>query len=730
MATGPRFRHRSLERPGGQPDYLLAGQEDADPWRRLDDDIYKFLQFRKPQLGQSGIPPSYQFLAEIEVQLKKNRPDYELGAYLGLVRLAADLDQTGSTFVTASERGALHALWRRASHSKKADEHFDPRRVARFESLLAQNEATTLRGLADLMRLVSRAAKLPLMGNAQHVPALSVASLMQITELAVNFNQATLGKLEFQVSPMDVFLGARSVLFNRSVAHPTLSLLRELVLEEGGLYHDDLLEWLHSVGTFGSELTLLIPDSLCLSGYHLPGGRFSALEMVSAGGARLIQAPSHTDKTLQTLSDALIHRIQKQDQHKDYQIQVLLNHFNQLLQGERRSAARVSAERKQARFDYMEAIRRAGNLAQQLQTGEYRAMAVPADEGASPQAVATLVSPHAAPSYEQPDPPARPKAESFSREVLAEWDATIQRVRQRVSAKSPIFKSMVAQIAKVRSLDICLAHGLTPGGSRCIGRFSRIIQGEELFPLLGLDDGAREAVQSALGSGDAAYLSSLESLIVTLYGFHGRLENIQFRYRDRIGDPSEPLSRAFDSNSPQAWGEESALDQPLIGLILNVIAFEETAANRGGKMGGEEAEAPTGNPFVAFLALLTARRDQTGNWPGRDTEALWGVVQGMQSEEKAKWLSCRDAYRHELGGQGKVIPLLQSSTLRPGWYLGCERGYMKEIREVVEEGENDFDRRLLVKITEVQGNLDRLCEDLEKNKATACRTRLKNILGN
>jgi hypothetical protein len=724
MATGPRFRHRSLERPGLQPDYLHESVVDADPWRRLDDDIYKFLQFRKSQFGTVGQPPSYQFLAEVEVQLKRTKSAYELGSYLGLIRLAADLDETGGTFVTASERGALHALLRRAASPRKPGEHFDPVRVEGFRALLDQAEPTTMRGLADVVRLISRAARLPLMGNVQDSPSLSIATLIQVTDLAVRFNQATQGRLEFQVSPMDVFLGARSVLFNRSVSNPTLSLLRELVLEEGGLYHEDLLEWLQSVGTFGSELTLLMPDSLCAEGYQLPGGKYSALEMVAAGGARLVSSPQLMDKTLTTLSDALVHRIQRQDQHKDHQIQVLLNHFNRLLQGERRSAARVSAERKQARFDYMEAIQRASKLAQDLQTGMQPAMQ------ASPGTDAVPIPPAPQESMEAL---VKPKAEDFSRELLAEWDATIQKVRRKLTAKSPVFKSMVSQIAKVRSIDTCLSYGLTPGGSRCIGRLSRLIQGDELFGQLGLSQAVGTWVQGALGSGEASYLSSLESLISATYGFRGQLEHIQFRYRDRIaGNPVSPdQTTAIQETdmAPSLWGDESAVDEAGLGVILGVVGLEEEAQEQERLVRANRNDGPLGDPFTAFAALMAICQEKTGQMPLKDPVAVRHFLRSMDSESKSSWYSRRNAFRAKLGRKQVVIPILQTTPLRPGWFLGCERGYMKEIKEVVDRSNGDLDRLLLMHFTEVQSHLDRLCLELEADKARATRQRVKELLG-
>src|SRR6185295_11598363 len=133
MATGPRNRKRSLMRKGSAPEYVRpqAAVSD-DEWQKLDDDIYKFLHLRRDEFGRLSEPPSQQFIAEMEAQLKLSDARYELGSYLGLVRLAADLDSTRHTFVTASERGVFHALGRRLTTGRQQGENFDPAMVKRY----------------------------------------------------------------------------------------------------------------------------------------------------------------------------------------------------------------------------------------------------------------------------------------------------------------------------------------------------------------------------------------------------------------------------------------------------------------------------------------------------------------------------------------------------------------------------------------------------------------------
>lgn len=653
MATGPRHRKRALLRAVSVPDYLDPGAASADPWQKLDDDIYKFLQVRKDQFGRMSAPPSQQFIAEMESQLKLADPDYELGNYLGLLRQAADLDQTRQTYVTASEKGAFHAFARRITDGRKAGEAFDPGMVKRYRELLQSNHPTTNRGLADLFRLISRAARLPLIGSLNDVPALSVSVLLQVIDLSTRYNQRAQISQELRIGPMDVFLGARTVLFNRSVANPTLSIVKELVLDETGLYHDDLIELLQNVGVFGSELTLLMPESLTEEGFALQGGKYSAVELVMAAGTKLARAQGPVQRAMTTLSDAIVHKVQQQDGHKDRQIQNILSHFNRLLQGERRSAARVTEDRQQARFDYMSAIRKASQLAKGMQTGEFltmqsgdvvaRPMLAPKSsarllelqkqamvQDVAAGAVATpktaklpVIDPsvHQGPMHPQraasdlPPPPlpaavvvggiAAPEYEA----LLGTWDVLLGRLRKKLTVKSASFKSLVSQLAKVRALDNSLAYGLTPAGSRATSRLAKLIQGEDLRKRLGVPADIAEAMEDAFSMDYPGFLASLESLIGTLYGYAPGLQNIQFRLRDRMPavrpglvDMGRALAKANGRPLPEnrmeglettMWADAAELDEVALRLLLGCILL-------GLELAGGLAAAPGARAVPQF----------------------------------------------------------------------------------------------------------------------------------
>ncbi len=831
MATGPRHRKRALMRQVAAPDYLDPAELPADEWLKLDDDIYKFLQVRKDQFGRMDAPPSHQFIAEMEAHLKYADPMYELGTYLGLLRQAADLDQTRQTYVTASEKGTFHAFARRIGEGSKPGESFDPGMVKRYRDLVEANHPTTNRGLADLFRLVARAARMPLIGNLADAPPLCIAVILQVVDLAVRFNQLTLGKLEFQVGPMDVFLGARTVLFNRSVANPTLSIVKELVLDASGLYHEDLLELLQNVGVFGSEVTLLMPESLTEEGFALRGTRYSATELVMAAGSRLAKAEGPIDRALATLADAIVHKVQQQDGHKDKQIRSILGHFNSLLQGERRSAARVTEDRQQARFDYMSAILKAGELAKGMQTGEFRALAAgegsavpkptPAplpipqssprlleeiqaserfdagdqalafrglEAGASPAAVGPSLAPAVPPRLsvdalgEQSVPaPVDPKTDKLpilsppgadrgrepslpaamlvggisAREyetLLSGWDSLLVRARKKLTTRSPIFKSMAAQLAKVRSLDTCLAFGLTPAGGRAAARLARLLQNEGVHARLGLPAALSDGLEDAFSMDFPGVLASMEALIATVYGFRPHLQEVQFRLRDRL--PSvrpglvdmrpAPQAGFSDGRETTLWADASELDDVVLRLLMGVVqlAVELSGANlaaqeapRFGADGKiaypEQASAALGNcdPFLAYGTLLWRGKSAGQTDYLDDLESNLMRLLRLDAEDK---LAMRAKYQAWIGPAGKpsqLIPGLGDVRPREGWARGFERGYMAELEKAFDGAEaGSLERVLLELITGIQADIDQASAILEEEKTRLIRERVMRVI--
>lgn len=813
MATGPRHRNRALLRPGPVPDYLIPGEISPDELQKLDDDIYKFLHVRKDQFSRMGVPPSQQFIAEMESRLKSEDPEYALGSYLGLLRQAADLDQTRQTYVTASEKGTFHAFARRLTEGRKEGESFDPDMVKRFRELLDTNHPTTYRGLADIFRLVSRAARLPLIGGISEASTLSITVLLQVVDLSTCFNRRSQANLEFQVGPMDVFLSARTVLFNRSVANPTLSIVKELVLDESGLYHEDLLALLGNVGVFGSELTLLMPDSLSEERFSLRGGTYSAVELVMAAGERLAQG-GPVQLAMATLADAIVHKVQQQDGHKDRQIQSILSHFNQMLQVERRSAARINEERQAAGFDYMGAIERAGRLARGMQAArppgptddddddsdrprlrpqssirlleaqreqavESLADQAPAGQsppGGAPNVDAAQSEPDSVPEPAQggtdpitavlpvadlraPMPAAAVLGRISSREyesMLEGWDVSLGQIRKQFTSKSPAFKNMVAQLAKVRALDNCLAYGITPGGGRIAGRLGRLMQDEELRLRLGVPEDVAVALEDAFSMAHPDFLSSMESLIGAVYGFRPGLQHIQFRLRDRLPAPKPgPLVASEASGGrpdpgegleSNLWADGNELDEVVLRLLMGCVLLALEMAGGlsafppspqfgpDGKLRFPDVSglAPLGDsdPFLAYCALLRAGGAEPGPDDTADPEtALMRLIRLNSGDRQAM----AAVYRKWIGPNNRpasLSPGLGTTRVREGWSRGFERGFMAEVETVMGEpgGAGAREARVLELLTEMQVDIDAATGTLEGEKMKLARERVIGIL--
>ncbi|MDB5048175.1 MAG: hypothetical protein JWO30_1246 [Fibrobacteres bacterium] len=800
MATGPRHRKRALLRSGPVPDYLDPGESSPDEWQKLDDDIYKFLQLRRDQFGRMLAPPSQQFIAEMEAQLKLSDAGYELGSFLGLLRQAADLDQTRQTYVTASEKNTFHAFARRITEGRKSGESFDPGMVKRYRELLDSNHPTTNRGLADLFRLVSRAARLPLIGSLREAPSLSVSVLLQVVDLSTRFNQRSQGHLEFQIGPMDVFLGARTVLFNRSVLNPTLSIVKELVLDETGLYHDDLIELLQNVGVFGSELTLLMPESLTEDGFALQGSTYSAVELVMAAGAKLAKGHGPVDRAMTTLADAIVHKVQQQDSHKDRQIQSILSHFNRLLQGERRSAARVTEERQQARFDYMTAIQTASNLAKGM-TGQFPAMQPGSDAARpilAPRAPARLpetlqpvaLSPQSSvppvfpilvdtdrsplhhqrlvavassdPNYHTLPLPPLPAAAVVGRisageyeALLGTWDGLLGLLRKKLTTKSPTFKSLASQLAKVRALDTSLAYGLTPAGGRATSRLGKLIQSEELRGRLGVPADIAEAMEDAFSMDYPGFLASMESLIGALYEFRPDLHSLQFRLRDRLptarpglvdmGRNAFSRGDAADGRETTMWADAAELDEVALRLLMGCILLGVEMA--GGLTGSKSvAQFHTdgslrfpsaaglsalgdSDPFLAFCTLLWACKNTLGAASTGDLETSLMLLIRLTPDERQ---AMKGKYREWIGSGNKpaaLVPGLGETRVREGWLRGFERGFMAEVKTLYDETEGSMlEGKLLELLTVIQTDIEKASGILEGEKMRLTRERVDRIL--
>ncbi len=687
MATGPRFRARSINRVRQQLDYLERST-DTDEWQKLDDDIYKFVHSRHKQLQGMINPLSHQFIFEVENQLLREANDYEIGNFLALVRLAADLDETRATFITASEKQCLHIFLRRLKQN--TDENFDPESVKHFETLLKSGQPEILRSLTDLIRLVARAAHLPLLGNMHDTPVSGLILLLQVIDLSLlNEVGQKQNKDYFQISPLDVFLAARAVLSNRSVDNPTLPLLSDLVLRKNGLYHDDLQEWLKSLYARDTgEKTITLPADLREEVFHLKSGSYLALDMVAIGAERLFAARANNQiqKGLGTLSDALMFKVQKQDGHKDGQIQNLLLNFNTLLAGERRSAKRVHAERQ--RYDYLANIKKANSLVREIhaeRTGEF---AIPKISAAKHNLV-------------EAEDATEKIIVAESQPLLPEWDSLVNQIRKKLSSKSLVLKELISQIGKARALDTCLLQGLTPGGSRAISRFIRLLQSQETRIVLGLNDKLWLELENALGTRHSSFWASLDSLLYVLYDFRHNLEQLNFRPSDR-----------------GLHEQNEAFDKTVLALIIQSIWL--------GRLDQDPLEQS--NPFHGYCAFLQTCTQKLGSTSWENLDSSMRILMQLKKDWMPDIQNNLNQISHYFFKENLIVPSLSRGDMRIGWEKGCERGLMEEIRLA---GKNETSTeewaQLQILLPQTQIALNKLTARLGEIKAGLCQIRLQQI---
>ena len=456
IATGPRQRRRVFKRQEKFPDFIAPLEKNvSEDWRTLDDDIYKFAQIRGRQLLQNRQPISHQFIFEVESDLKAKSTNYALGSYLGIVRLAADLDQTRQNQLTGSEKNALHLLNRRLGYQKSNNTlQVEVDSVSEvLENLLQTPDPGIALGIADSLRMLGRSTKSPFLSNVQQISSLHINVIVRVLQIAAQAGKESHDNFGLQVGPMDVFLGARSVLANRSLHHPTLEMLWELVLSENGLYHSDLLDWLRSASVFGTEATIQLPPELSNASFQIRGNRLSALELAILGGKRTVKAKKQEiNQFLSTLCDAIIFQVQRQDLHKDVQVKGILQHFNRLLHKERRSAIRLAQMRKQKRHDYLQAVENAKQTAENFQS--YLQQTVLVKGSPAPSIAKQGISAREALDFIEPDA-----------EKIRLWNSWLTKTRKSLPRGSSLFRRLMEVLASSRAIDNCLRSGLTPSGA-------------------------------------------------------------------------------------------------------------------------------------------------------------------------------------------------------------------------------------------------------------------------
>jgi hypothetical protein len=431
-----------------------------------------------------------------------------------------------------------------------------------------------------------------------------------------------------------------------------------------------------------------------------------------------------------------------------------------------------------------------------MQTGEFRAM-VPGDEEAMPapprsspklledarfdagdQALAFRSPSPASPSladapprlpttpFEESREPALPAAvvvgQISSREyesLLGEWEAVLGLARKKLTTRSPIFKSLAAQLARVRALDTCMAYGLTPAGGRAASRMARLLQGEGMHIRLGLPPGLAEGLEDAFSQDYPGFLASIEALIVTVYDFRPVLPDVQFRLRDRLPavrpgvvDLRPRASDRFsDGRETTLWADAAEIDEVALRLMIGTIQLaadlsglriavpESPRFGEEGKLAYPAAPALGDcDPFLAYCALMWRARTPGQANPSQafpaadqfeDPESHLMRLLHLTPEDK---LAMKAKYLVWLGADGKpspLIPGLGDVRLREGWGRGFERGYMAEIGRVFDTAATaDLDRRLLELLAGIQVDIDLASASLEAEKMRLIRERVLRVV--
>ena len=351
--------------------------------------------------------------------------------------------------------------------------------------------------------------------------------------------------------------------------------------------------------------------------------------------------------------------------------------------------------------------------------------------------------------------------------LLASWDLLLGRLRKKLTVKSPAFKSLAAQIAKVRALDNSLAYGLTPAGSRATSRLAKLIQSEELRSRLAVPAEIAEAMEDSFSMDYPGFLASLESLIGAIYDYQPILQTVQFRLRDRMPavrpglvDMGPALSRAngpvpgsreagkgfADGRETTMWADAAEPDEVALRLLIGCILLGQELAGglaSGGKVvpqfqpdgklrfpeaAGLQALGDS-DPFLAYCTLLWVGKQTLGIASPADLETNLMLLIRLSPDERQ---AMKKKYREWIGTGNRPAPLvpgLGATNVREGWRRGFERGYMAEVAELYNGTEGSvLESRLLESLMGIQADIDNACGTLEGEKLRLTRERVDRFL--
>lgn len=308
--------------------------------RDLDEDARRLSQSRGDALRlESGALLEWERVARLERLFQGRSDSYRPGHLLSLLRLAMDITETEHSGLTVLEKRSLHMLERRLCAMQRTERPGSPDQVAGLLSDLQSGDAWKLRGLCDLLRYLEEVTGQPFLGRPDQASLASVQlflSLRHTLEVLVRAQGAPLGLV-----PMDVCLGARSVLANSRILHLRMGALLDEVLSPELPMWPRLGEWISEV-EHAREATFLLPSGEERPEFLVEGKRMRALDLVVSVAGRLersVRAIS-LDESFVALERTLHRRIRRQESRKHHLALLLRRVFDRALHERNRRSMR------------------------------------------------------------------------------------------------------------------------------------------------------------------------------------------------------------------------------------------------------------------------------------------------------------------------------------------------------------------------------------------------------
>lgn len=288
--------------------------------------------------GEGPVDP--ERLIRLENSFQARSATYQPGHFLSLVRLGLDIQDTERNGLTVLERRTLHLLERRLFEMQRSERPASPERVAGWLSDLHSGEGWRLRGLADLVRYVDEVTGHPLVGHPDQATSDVVHLLLALHWALGRLSPVREGPLG--ITPLDLCLGARSVLTNAKVLQLRLGALQDLVLSPELALWVRLGEWLSQV-SHEREATFQLPPREALPDFQVEGKRLRAFDLVLTVGERLERSVRRLsiDESLVALERTLHRRIHRQEARKRHMAVLLRRVFERALNECHRRSMRV-----------------------------------------------------------------------------------------------------------------------------------------------------------------------------------------------------------------------------------------------------------------------------------------------------------------------------------------------------------------------------------------------------